>query len=39
MKMALCLLVDMSDYNHNFKNFMSSVYSEKYLGEAPCNKS
>jgi hypothetical protein len=30
-------MVEMSDYNQNFKNFMSSVYNEKYLGEAPCN--
>jgi hypothetical protein len=27
-----------SDYNQNFKDFMSSVYSEKYLIEAPCNE-
>jgi hypothetical protein len=27
----------MSDYNQNSKNFMSSVYNEKYLGEAPYN--
>jgi hypothetical protein len=26
-----------SDYNQNFKDFMSSVYSEKYLVEALCN--
>jgi hypothetical protein len=29
---------EMSDYNQNFKDFMSSVYSEKYLGEAPSNR-
>jgi hypothetical protein len=29
---------EMSDYNQNFKDFMSSVYSEKYLSEAPCNR-
>jgi hypothetical protein len=29
--------VEMSDYNQNFKNFVSSVYNDKYLGEAPCN--
>jgi hypothetical protein len=26
-----------SDYNQNFKDFVSSVYSEKYLGETPCH--
>jgi hypothetical protein len=26
-----------SDYNQNFKDFMSSDYSEKYLVEAPYN--
>jgi hypothetical protein len=31
-------MVEMSDYNQNFKNFMSSVYNEKYLGEAHCNE-
>jgi hypothetical protein len=25
----------MLDYNQNFKNFVSSVYNEKCLGEAP----
>jgi hypothetical protein len=38
MKMAFCFPIEMSDYNQNFKDFMYSVYSEKYLGEAPCNK-
>jgi hypothetical protein len=28
----------MSDYNNFFKNFMSSIYSEKYLSEAPYNE-
>jgi hypothetical protein len=31
-------LVEMSDYNQNFKNFMSSVYNEKCLGEIPYNR-
>jgi hypothetical protein len=35
--MTFCFPVEMSDYNQNFKNFMSSIYNEKYLGEAPCN--
>jgi hypothetical protein len=37
MKMAFCFPIAMSDYNQNFKDFMSSVYSKKYLDEAPCN--
>jgi hypothetical protein len=37
MKMAFCFPVEMLDYNQNFKNFISLVYSEKYLGEAPYN--
>jgi hypothetical protein len=35
--MAFCFSVEMSNYNHNFKNVMYSVYSEKYLGEASYN--
>jgi hypothetical protein len=27
-----------SNYNKKFKDFMSSVYSEKYLVEAPYNR-
>jgi hypothetical protein len=27
-----------SDYNQNFKDFMSLVYSEKYLIETSCNE-
>jgi hypothetical protein len=27
-----------SDYNNFFKDFMPSVYSEKYLVESPCNE-
>jgi hypothetical protein len=34
MKMTFCFPLEMSDYNQNFKNFMSSFYNEKYLGEA-----
>jgi hypothetical protein len=37
MKMAFCFSIEMSDYNQNSKNYMSSVYNEKYLGEASCN--
>jgi hypothetical protein len=37
MKMTFCFSIEMSNYNQNFKDFMSSVYSEKYLGEVPCN--
>jgi hypothetical protein len=36
--LTFCFPVEMLDYNQNFKNFMSSVYNEKYLGEAPCNR-
>jgi hypothetical protein len=35
MKMTFCFPIEMSDYN---QNFMSSVYNEKYLDEAPCNR-
>jgi hypothetical protein len=38
MKMAFHFPIEMSDYNQNFKDFMSSVYNEKYLAEAPCNR-
>jgi hypothetical protein len=38
MKMAFCFPIEMSDYNKKIKDFMPSVYSEKYLGEAPCNE-
>jgi hypothetical protein len=34
MKMTFYYQIEMSDYN---QNFMSSVYNEKYLSEAPCN--
>jgi hypothetical protein len=37
MKMTFCFPVEMSDDNQNFKNFMSLLYNEKYLGETPCN--
>jgi hypothetical protein len=37
MKMTFCFPIEMSDYNKILKDFMSSVYSEKYLGEAPYN--
>jgi hypothetical protein len=37
MEMAFWFPIEMSDYNQNSKNFMSSVYNKKYLGEAPCN--
>jgi hypothetical protein len=37
MKMAFFFPIKMSDYNQNFKDFMSSVYGEKCLGEVPCN--
>jgi hypothetical protein len=37
MKMTFYFPIEMSDYNQNFKDFMSSVYSEKYFGEAPYN--
>jgi hypothetical protein len=37
MKMTFWFPIEMLDYNQNFKDFMSSVYSEKYLGEACCN--
>jgi hypothetical protein len=37
MKMTFCFPIEMSDYNQNSKNFMFSVYNEKYLGEAPCH--
>jgi hypothetical protein len=34
MNMTFCFPVEMSDYN---QNFISSVYNEKYVGEAPSN--
>jgi hypothetical protein len=37
MKIIFCFPVDMSDYNQNYKNFISSVYNEKCLNEAPSN--
>jgi hypothetical protein len=37
MKMEFCFPIEMSDYNNFFKEFMSLVYNEKYLGEAHCN--
>jgi hypothetical protein len=32
MKIAFFFLIEMSDYNQNFKDFMPSVYGEKCLG-------
>jgi hypothetical protein len=37
MMITFCFPVEMSDYNQNFKNFVSSVYNKECFGEAPCN--